>query len=180
MYLPFHNESETKYYIKIPSKLCYSAVSIPLFAFISCVVITMYKDFESANSTHCKVPNIFPSISASIGNYEPQSTIWKTAIYAHAPIRFYLLYLRWNYYRSIVLDSCVIIVKLAVFLNIIENLALLGLTHWTSSKNYCKYCKIRIVNWLWNDIELKMLIFSQLIMKYVLKCLLEHQYFICS
>ncbi|KAJ8721444.1 hypothetical protein PYW07_002219 [Mythimna separata] len=136
MYLPLYNASEKKYYIKIPSKLCFSVVSVPLFAFITCVVITMYKDFESANHTHCKVPNIFPSISASIGNYEPQSTIWRTAIYLHAPIRFYILYLRWNYYRSIILESCAVIVKLAVFLNIIENFALLGLTHWTSSKNY--------------------------------------------
>ncbi|CAH1646605.1 unnamed protein product [Spodoptera littoralis] len=138
MYLPLYNESEKKIYnyIKIPSKFCYYVVSVPLFAFISCVVITMYKDFENANNTHCKVPNVFPSISASIGNYEPQSTIWKAAVYIHAPMRFYMLYLRWKYYRSVVLESCVVIVKLAVFLNIIENFALLGLTHWTSSKNY--------------------------------------------
>lgn len=144
MYLPLHNVSEKRYYIRIPAKLCFSAVSVPLFAFITCVVMTMYKDFESANHTHCKVPNVFPSISASIGNYEPQSTIWKTAIYIHAPIRFCIIYLRWNYYRNVIQDDCVIIVKLAVFLNIIENLALLGLTHWTSSKNYRKYSIFKI------------------------------------
>lgn len=98
----------------------------------------MYKDFESANNTHCKVPNVFPSISASIGNYEPQITIWKTAIYLHAPIRFYLVYLRWKYYTSIIQEDCLIIVKLAVFLNVIENMTLIGLTHWTSSRNYSK------------------------------------------
>ncbi|XP_035433931.2 post-GPI attachment to proteins factor 2 [Spodoptera frugiperda] len=138
MYLPLYNESEKKiyHYIKIPTRLYYYVVSVPLFAFIACVVITMYKDFETANNTHCKVPNVFPSISASIGSYEPQSTIWKTAIYMHAPLRLYVLYLRWKYYRNVVLESCVVIVKLAVFLNIIENFALLGLTHWTSSKNY--------------------------------------------
>lgn len=148
MYLPLHNDKpERKYYLKIPFRLCFTAVSMPLFAFITCVLITMYKDFEKANTTHCKVPNIFPSISASIGNYEPQITIWKTAIYFHAPIRFYIVNLRWKYYRSIVVEDCIIIVKLAVFLNVIENLTLLGLTHWTSSKNYSyhEFCFITFI-----------------------------------
>lgn len=136
MYLPLHNVPQKKYFIKIPAKLCFSAVSIPLFAFITCVLITMYKDFESANNTHCKVPNIFPSISASIGNYEPQTTIWKTAIYFHAPIRFFIIRLHWKYYKTTIQENCLIIVKLAVFLNVMENITLLGLTYWNSSKNY--------------------------------------------
>lgn len=139
MYLPLHNGSERKYIIKIPvKKLSLFTVSLPLLAFIVCVLITMYKDFESANNTHCKVPNVFPSISASIGNYEPQRTIWRLAIYSHAPIRFFIIYLRWEYYRSIISQSCAFVVNLAVSLNIIENLTLLGLTHWTSSQNYRK------------------------------------------
>ncbi|CAG9785647.1 unnamed protein product [Diatraea saccharalis] len=137
MYLPLHNVSRTKYFIKIPvKKLGVFTVSLPLFAFFSCVLMTMYKDFEKANDTHCKVPNLFPSISASIGNYEPQNTIWKTAIYIHAPLRFYIIFLRWEYYRNIIRENCIFVVKIAVFLNILENLALLGLTHWTSSENY--------------------------------------------
>ncbi|XP_028176181.1 post-GPI attachment to proteins factor 2 [Ostrinia nubilalis] len=137
MYLPLHNVSGRKYFIRIPvTKLGFFTVSLPLFAFTTCVLLTMYKDFEKANHTHCQVPNIFPSISASIGNYEPQSTIWKTAIYIHAPVRFFIIYLRWEYYKSVIRENCIMIVKMAVFLNIIENLALLGLTHWTSSQNY--------------------------------------------
>ncbi|XP_038214683.1 post-GPI attachment to proteins factor 2-like [Zerene cesonia] len=137
MYLPLHNASEKKYFIKIPvTKLGFVTVSLPLFAFVICVLMTMLKDFERANNTHCKVPNVFPSISASIGNYEPQRTIWKTAIFIHAPLRFFIIYLRWEYYRSIIRKNCLIVVKLAVFLNVIENLALLGLTQWTSSFNY--------------------------------------------
>ncbi|XP_022116164.2 post-GPI attachment to proteins factor 2 isoform X2 [Pieris rapae] len=111
MYLPLHNASDRKYFIKIPiTKLGLCTVSLPLFAFIVCVVFTIIKDFDKANNTHCKVPNVFPSISASIGNYEPQRTIWKTAIYIHAPLRFFIIYLRWEYYRR--------------------------LTYWTSSLNY--------------------------------------------
>ncbi|XP_013187291.1 post-GPI attachment to proteins factor 2 [Amyelois transitella] len=138
MYLPLHNVSAgKKYYFRIPvTKLSFFTVSLPLFSFIICVLLTMYKDFDRANKTHCNIPNIFPSISASIGNYEPQITIWKTAIYTHAPLRFILIYLRWDYYKSIIRDDCRIIVKLAVSLNIIENITLLGLTHWTSSLNY--------------------------------------------
>lgn len=139
MYLPLHNASDRKYFIRIPiTKLGLCTVSLPLFAFIICVVMTMIKDFEKANNTHCKVRNVFPSISASIGNYEPQRTIWKTAIYFHAPLRFFIIYLRWEYYRSIISKFCIIVVKLSVALNIIENLSLLGLTYWTSSHNYRK------------------------------------------
>lgn len=98
----------------------------------------MYKDFENANNTHCKVPNVFPSISASIGNYEPQNTIWKVAIYAHAPFRFFIIFLRAQHYEKIIRDDCLPAVKLAIILNIIENVALLGLTHWTSSRYYRK------------------------------------------
>ncbi|XP_011551588.3 post-GPI attachment to proteins factor 2 [Plutella xylostella] len=137
MYLPLHNAHGRKYFIRIPvSKLCLFTVSLPLFAFITCVLMTMYKDFESANKTHCNVPNIFPSISASIGNYEPQSSIWRTAIYIHAPLRFFIIYLRWNHYRNVIYNDYAGVVNFAVLLNFIENLALVGLTHWTSSLNY--------------------------------------------
>lgn len=138
MYLPLHNIPERKYYFKIPAKLCFTVVVVPLYAFITCVILTMYKDFENANKTHCNVPNVFPSISASIGNYEPQSTIWKTAIYFHAPVRFYMLFMRWKYYRRVIREDCDLIVNIVVFSNVIENLALLGLTYWTSSENYRK------------------------------------------
>ncbi|XP_045516079.1 post-GPI attachment to proteins factor 2 [Pieris brassicae] len=137
MYLPLYNASERKYFIRIPiTKLGLCTVSLPLFAFIVCVIITIIKDFDKANNTHCKVPNVFPSISASIGNYEPQRTIWKTAIYIHAPLRFFIIYLRWEYYRSIISKFCITVVKLSVALNLMENLSLLGLTYWTSSLNY--------------------------------------------
>ncbi|XP_050346881.1 post-GPI attachment to proteins factor 2-like [Nymphalis io] len=137
MYLPLHNESNRKYIIKIPiKKLGLFTVSLPLFAFITCVFVTLFKDFDIANNTHCNVPNVFPSISASIGSYEPQRTIWRIAIYGHAPLRFFIIYLRWDYYRKIISQNCIFVVKLAVFLNIIENMSLIGLTHWTSSEYY--------------------------------------------
>ncbi|XP_068632640.1 post-GPI attachment to proteins factor 2-like [Battus philenor] len=137
MYLPLHNVYEKRRVVRIPvSKLGFLTVLLPLLAFIICIILTMYKDFDKANNTHCNVPNIFPSISASIGNYEPQRTIWKTAIYIHAPIRFFIVYLRWKYYRDVILEHCIIVVNIAVSLNIVENLSLIGLTYWTSSLNY--------------------------------------------
>ncbi|XP_049867926.1 post-GPI attachment to proteins factor 2 [Pectinophora gossypiella] len=137
MYLPLHNVSRKKYFFRVPvTKLCFFTVSLPLLAFVICVLMTMYKDFENANNTHCKVPNVFPSISASIGNYEPQRTIWRTAINVHAPLRFFIVYLRGQYYKNVVRENCFIVAKLALFLNIMENIALIGLTHWTSSLHY--------------------------------------------
>nr|NP_001298765.1 post-GPI attachment to proteins factor 2-like [Papilio xuthus]BAM18484.1 fgf receptor activating protein [Papilio xuthus] len=137
MYLPLYNVYEKRCVVRISvSKLGFFTVLLPLLAFIMCIILTMYKDFDRANHTHCNVPNIFPSISASIGNYEPQRTIWKTAIYIHAPIRFFIIYLRWKYYREIILDTFSVIVNVAVSLNVIENLSLVGLSYWTSSLNY--------------------------------------------
>lgn len=139
MYIPLHNESKKHFYISVRlTKLCFFTVSLPLFAFIGCVLLTMYKDFENANNTHCKVPNVFPSISASIGNYEPQRTIWQIAIYIHVLPRFLIVYLRWKYYSNVILKDYYGIVQFAVLLNILENLSLLGLTFWTSSKHYRK------------------------------------------
>lgn len=139
MYLPLHNTIEKNFIARVPAKLWFLTVSVPLISFITCVLITMYKDFESANNTHCKVTNIFPSISACIGSFEPQSTIWKMAIYFHAPLRFFIIYLRWEHYRNVIRENCAFVVNLAVAFNITENFALLGLTYWTSSNNYRKY-----------------------------------------
>lgn len=140
MNLPLYNVYEKRYLVRIPvSKLGFVTVLLPLLAFIFCIILTMYKDFDKANNTHCNVPNIFPSISASIGNYEPQRSIWKTAVYIHAPIRFFIIYIRWKYYQNVILKDFTIIVNLAVLLNIIENLTLLGLTYWTSTHNYREY-----------------------------------------
>lgn len=140
MYIPLHNGTTSNRYIfKISiSKLCFFTVSLPLFAFIICVMLTMFKDFEKANYTHCNVPNFIPSISASIGNYQPQSTIWQTAIFVHAIPRFFIISLRWKYYYSVIDEDFLGLVNLAVFLNILENLSLLGLTYWTSALFYRK------------------------------------------
>lgn len=137
MYIPLHNEAKKHFYFRLRlSKLCFFTVSLPFCAFIGCVLLTMYKDFESANNTHCKVPNFLPSISASIGNYEPQRTIWQTAIYVHAIPRLLIISLRWKSYLSAVLEDYSGVVNFTILLNVIENLSLLGLTFWTSAKYY--------------------------------------------
>lgn len=152
MYLPLYNATEKKPIIRIPAKLCFLSASIPILAIIICVLLTMYKDFESANNTHCKVPNIFPSISAAIGNYDPQRTIWKVAIYMHSPFRFFMLTLRWKFYRNTIREELRSIVNVTVLLNVIENLSLVGLTYWTSTENYGKSSWISIFR------QLKMLV----------------------
>lgn len=140
MYIPLHNEHKRQYFIRIPLvKLGFFTVSLPLFAFLICVVLTIYKDFEKANHTHCKVPNYLPSISASIGTFDPQRFIWQTAIYIHVLPRFYFIFLRWLYYLSTVDEDYNFMINIAVMLNIVENLALVGLTYWDSNEYYRKY-----------------------------------------
>ena len=59
--------------------------------------ISVYKDFESVNRTHCRVPNFVPSISSCIGNATPQRYIWRASIAMMLTVRSYsgLVYYHW-------------------------------------------------------------------------------------
>ena len=41
-------------------KLVLVVVSLPLVAFLLCVLISLLKDFEEVNNTHCKVKKVVP------------------------------------------------------------------------------------------------------------------------
>ena len=52
--------------------------------------------FQEATYTHCNVTNIAPSISASIGTFEPQKQIWQICVYMVCLPRLlcYYIYMR--------------------------------------------------------------------------------------
>lgn len=118
------------------SKLSIGAVSLALGAFLFTILWTVIFDFERATYTHCDVSNYLPSISAAIGNYEPQKTIWRLAIILHLPFRLAVAHCYAKYYRDHIRKNRRVFANAAVALNVVENLALLCLSLWTSSDDY--------------------------------------------
>lgn len=87
--LPQYEKINSKPLFRLPfGKFAFIVVSLPFFAFIFCVLYSIIVDFEQATGTHCRVFNLLPSISASIGNYQPQRIIWQAAIVSHFLPRF--------------------------------------------------------------------------------------------
>lgn len=89
-----------------------------------------------------QVDNFLPSISAAIGNYRTQRFVWGTAIAIHAFPRFIFASFYRQYYRDVVNEKTQRLATLACILNVLENIALIGLTFITSASNYGRcFCK---------------------------------------
>ena len=74
--------------------LLWVAYSLPCFALFSCVGLSVIKDFERSTRTHCKVFNFLPSISAAIGDCEPQRYIWRFCFALDSVPRYLIGYLQ--------------------------------------------------------------------------------------
>lgn len=129
--------STKTYLLQIPfGKFAVAVVSLPFVSFIFCVVWSVLYFYERSTATHCGVQNYLPSISAAIGNYQPQRLVWQTAITLQVLPRFLIAqqYLRFN--RNRIRRSRRGLAYLAYILNMIENIVLVGLSLWTSSDDY--------------------------------------------
>lgn len=120
-------------------KFAVATVSLPFFAFVFCVVWSLLHFFERSTSTHCGVTNWLPSISAAIGNYQPQRFVWQFAILVHALPRFLITHQYYKYYTEIVRKNRRPVAYTACIFNVVENLALVGLSIWTSLADYGKW-----------------------------------------
>lgn len=111
---------------------------MPLGAFCVCVFLSIYKDFELANHTHCRVPNILPSISSCISNFYPQNTLWRLSIGIDSFPRYLIAIIYFNKYyslrQSLAQNKSVynFLIKLAFIFHIIELTSLLVLTYVSS------------------------------------------------
>lgn len=135
--LPTYERLDSKPVLRIPfGRFAFAVVSLPLGGFIFCVVWSLMFDFEAATGTHCRVPNLLPSISAAIGNYQPQRTVWQLAISAHFLPRLMVARTYLKYFEDKIRKNRRRLGHLAVLLNVIENISLLGLSLFTSAEDY--------------------------------------------
>lgn len=115
---------------------CFAICTLPFFSFVFCVGYSLWSYFERATATHCNVRNYLPSISAAIGNYQPQRFVWQLAILIQVIPRLTVTHQYYGLYEVIVRKNRRPIAYTACIFNVVENLALVGLSLWTSIDNY--------------------------------------------
>ena len=118
--------------------LLLATVALPLFGFLFCVGWSLLYDFSAATSTHCKVVNYLPSLSAAIGNFVVQRRVWKTAIALHAAPRFLIGYLYFGHWRQVLapVHSARLVLLTSQVFYVSENVGLLGLSFVTSAEDF--------------------------------------------
>ncbi|XP_061684251.1 post-GPI attachment to proteins factor 2-like isoform X2 [Syngnathoides biaculeatus] len=112
-------------------------VSLPLLALVICVLISSVFHFEDSTSTHCKVPNYLPSISASI-SLSPERHIWRFCVGLHSAPRLLVAFTYFKFYK-VRFDARLperSLAYLGLAFSVSENLGLLLLTYVSSSETY--------------------------------------------
>lgn len=112
------------------------ALGLTFGGFVFAIIWSVIYNFENVTHTHCGVPNYLPSVSAAIGNHEPQRTVWTLIILLHFPLRLIIVQMYFRLYRDQIRPSFQWCVLLTIVLSYLENTGLLFLSLWTSSTNY--------------------------------------------
>lgn len=147
-YIPLVEDDMSKTRLVLPfSKLAWFTVSLPFLAFTFCVVWSIVYNFEHSTSTHCKVYNFLPSVSAAIGHYRPQRDIWKAAIAIQASVRILVLIMYRRYYKDHIYKWAQSICGVATVTYAIENISLVTLSFWSSDENYA-FHKLSFITFL--------------------------------
>ncbi|XP_031845381.1 post-GPI attachment to proteins factor 2 isoform X1 [Nomia melanderi] len=147
-YIPLVEEDMSKARVVLPfAKLAWFTVSLPFLAFTFCVMWSVIYNFEHSTSTHCKVYNFLPSVSAAIGHYRPQRDVWKIAIAVQAVIRVLVLVMYCRYYKEHIYKWAQSICNIAIVTYTVENISLVTLSFWTSDENYA-FHKLSFITFL--------------------------------
>ncbi|XP_018327341.1 post-GPI attachment to proteins factor 2 [Agrilus planipennis] len=134
---PFEDYIISKYCLKVPfGKFAWIVVSVPFFSFVFCAVYSILYNFEKSTSSHCHVYNFLPSVSSIIGNFYPQKNIWQFAVIFQFIPRLLVANFYLKYHQEVLYPWTFCCNILVCFLNVIENIALIILSFWTSSNSY--------------------------------------------
>ncbi|KAK4470510.1 hypothetical protein MN116_006057 [Schistosoma mekongi] len=122
-------------------QVCFAASLLPSIALVICVLWCLFT--KSCIKTHCTDTNILPSLSAAVGDDEPQKTIWTSSIFISSALR--LLFLL-NYYinllnllSSLTRRESPCLCNSLCLSSFIEIISLNMLTITTSSDNYIRH-----------------------------------------
>jgi len=85
-----------------------------------------------------QVTNYLPSVSAATGDFPLSKFVWRLCIAIHAGPRFIVAGMYYRYLRSVVYQKYMKLSLLTCLLNVVENIALLGLTFVSSDDDYRK------------------------------------------
>ncbi|CAH8856773.1 unnamed protein product [Trichobilharzia szidati] len=120
---------------------CIFASLLPPLALIICVILCI--STHSCIATHCTESNILPSLSAAVGDDEPQKTIWCISIFSSSAWRFVILVNScinfWTFFNIIGDGKYLWHAALLCFSSSVEIFALNMLTLWSSSTNFIQH-----------------------------------------
>ncbi|KAL5278405.1 PGAP2 family protein [Megaselia abdita] len=117
-------------------KLIIFLVFAPMFSFLFCVILCLLFSFERSTASHCNVRNFLPTISTAIGNYQPQRFIWQFVICVDFIPRLVLAKMYLVFHKDVIRKNRMHLAEIAFGFNVVENVALLVLSLWTSDESY--------------------------------------------
>ncbi|XP_065058534.1 post-GPI attachment to proteins factor 2-like [Rhopilema esculentum] len=121
------------------SSLAKIVLFFPCASLFSCVFVSFLLHWDEVTSTHCKVPNYLPSLSAAIGDYTPERYIWRIGIALHSFGRYMVAAIYMYFYTQLSIGKKSWFFSLAVlnfFLNLLEIFSLLVLSYVSSTENF--------------------------------------------
>ncbi|XP_064637678.1 post-GPI attachment to proteins factor 2-like [Lineus longissimus] len=117
-------------------------------SFISCVLISLLFDFETATTTSCQVQNYMPSISAST-SLVPEQYIWRTSIGLTIGYHYLFIILNYKFFsENFNVQQTTLyqaFVKCSALVGFMETNGLVGLTFITSSEDHPSHHKCFVV-----------------------------------
>eukprot|EP00112_Aurelia_sp_Birch-Aquarium-sp1_P003953 Seg145.3 transcript_id=Seg145.3/GoldUCD/mRNA.D3Y31 product="Post-GPI attachment to proteins factor 2" protein_id=Seg145.3/GoldUCD/D3Y31 len=121
------------------SMIAKAILFLPSASLFTCIAISCILHWEQVTTTHCKVPNYLPSLSAAIGDLTPQRYIWRMGIALHSSGRFLVAFIYLYFYKQLSYgkkDWIYKMAKLNLVLNVLENFSLLTLSYVSSKENF--------------------------------------------
>nr|XP_056714334.1 post-GPI attachment to proteins factor 2-like [Euleptes europaea] len=118
--------------------LVVGTVCCPLCGLLFGVIWSLFFHFDEVTASQCNVSIYLPSVSAAVGMAVPERYVWHFCIGVHSGPRFLMAIMYWNYYCSCHCPrpSYPWLCQAAFVLSLLEDVALILLTFFSSSENY--------------------------------------------
>ncbi|XP_062519964.1 post-GPI attachment to proteins factor 2-like [Corticium candelabrum] len=131
------------HFVKFPFRyLAVWGCGWPAVGISVCLLVSVLYHFDRVTSTHCKVPNVLPSISAAVGDVSPQKHIFRACIGLHCPAVYFGAFWYFKYFNNFSLSTFYCRLNyVTMILRWTEITALLGLSVISSTENHSAHEK---------------------------------------